>query len=82
MLDYKIPGCYDFISIFGCECTISDDFVQHLKFCDKENSNLDLYIGLYDNSVRVILTNNSLNKLNDIYFEDLNFFQLMKKIKY
>ncbi|GAA5003075.1 hypothetical protein GCM10023206_06430 [Acinetobacter puyangensis] len=68
-----IPSCDDLVSMFGCDCSIDENYTQKIGFLDEDASELNIYIGLVDDSVRIILNKNS-TIVNDIYMEKLEEF--------
>ncbi len=65
-----MPSSDDFISIFGCEYSVSDDLIQKYKFQDDAANELGLTLGLSDCSFGLSLLQNGFEILK-IYDERL-----------
>jgi hypothetical protein len=75
MSKYLIPSCDELSSIFGCDCWIDENHIQIMKFADEDKSDLSIYIGHVDDSVKIVF-NKDLTTVIDIYMENLEEFFL------
>lgn len=75
MSKYLIPSCDELSSILRCECSIDENHIQIMKFVDEDKSDLSIYIGHVNDSVKIVFNKDSTIVI-DIYMENLEEFFL------
>ena len=70
--DIQVPSSTDFISVFGCDYSVDDDFLQQYLFQDNHDGKVRLTFGLVDGSFGLSFWQNNFEilKIYDEYLLD------------